>query len=50
MFEIRHIVLSFLSFISITFFNKIYKTKVKNLIDNETNDTISSNIIVIAYK
>ncbi len=47
MFEIRHIDLYFLSFISITFFNKIDKTKVKNLIDNETNDTISYNIIVI---
>ncbi|PPS82246.1 hypothetical protein AWI47_14430 [Clostridioides difficile] len=50
MFEIRHIVLSFLSLYQKLFFNKIDKTKVKNLIDNETNDTISSDIIVIAYK
>lgn len=50
MFEIYNVVLSFSSFISIIFLNKIDKTKVKNPIDNETNNTITSDIIVIAYK
>lgn len=50
MFEICYIVLFFLFFILIIFFNKIDKIKVKNFIDNEINDIISFDIIVIVYK